>query len=140
MWRDRALQIMKEKGLSRRDVADRSKGKLTEKKVIRLLSGETKLPCIDDVNDIATALGVTLASLVSDSDLVIGDNRETTALQIELDVVKSDRDRLLHEVTQLNDRLAEVISAKTIAEHDNECMKELIRTKNKLIALMESQK
>ena len=138
MWRDRALQKMKELGYTKHDVATHSKGKLTEKKVIRLLSGETKLPCIDDVDGIAIALGMTLSELVADSDLVIGDTKANEALQIELELLKADRDRLISEVTQLSDRLATVTAEKTIADHDNECMKELIRTKNKMISLLES--
>ena len=139
MWRDCVFKKMEELGITGAEVARRSHGRLSDKKVTRMLSGEAKLPSFDDVIEIAGALGMTAEELTTGSNLVVCDNKVIEKLQIELDVVKEDRDRLTHEVTQLKDRLTEVISAKTIAEHDNECMKELIRTKNKLIALMENQ-
>ena len=50
------LRIMRQKGISRRELIERLKGKVDRTHVYRILRGETAMPTIDKVKEIANAL------------------------------------------------------------------------------------
>ena len=49
MWIDRVKEAKQKSGLSYREISIATKGKLSERDVMRLLNGEYKKPFVDDV-------------------------------------------------------------------------------------------
>ena len=58
------LRIMRQKGISRRELIERLKGKVDRTHVYRILRGETAMPTIDKVKEIANALEVDMEKIV----------------------------------------------------------------------------
>lgn len=109
MLSERIKELKKEKGLTTKDLIKLSN--LPERTVIRVLNGETKTPYADTLLGFCKALDVSLAELLSDSDLVVG-NKNLKQLQDKLDLVTSEFELLkaAHEIlknkyTTLSDEL-----------------------------------
>lgn len=123
MWIDRAKEAKKRSGLSNRDISIETKGKLSERDVMRLLNGEYKKPSVDDVITLGAALKLSPAQLFEDSSLVV----ETRASAEESNELKEKNIQLTQEIEKLKSEIA----------HKDELLKakdELIAAKDETIA------
>lgn len=119
MWIDRVKEARQKLGLSYREIASKTNGKLSERDVMRMIKGEYKKPFVDDVIDLGAALGLSPKDLFVEANLVV----ESTATAQESSKISNENEKLLAEVEQL----------KTVIEHQ----KELIEHKDKIIRLLE---
>ena len=92
MWRDRLIEIKKQKGISTKTLAERSG--LTVETITRILSPQhtkTEDPRISTIADLGRALEVELWEV-----FYMGDQSLVT-LQAEISTLKAERDNLLSE-------------------------------------------
>ena len=134
MWLDNLLEIMKEKNVSPKQLAERSN--LPPKTVTRVLSGRTTNPYIDTLDRIATALECSIADILVGTKAVIG-NSNLSTLQDDLDAViaeketiTAERDLVLADNTILKDKVRTLTS-------EIDLLKMQIMYKDKIIATHE---
>ena len=127
MWLDNLLEIMKEKNVSPKQLAERSN--LPLKTISRILSRHTANPYIDTLDRIANALECSIADILVDTKTVIG-NSNLLTLQDDLDSVIAERDLVLADNTILKDKV------KTLTS-EVELLKMQIMYKDKIIATHE---
>ena len=100
MWRDKLIEIKKEKGVSTRMIAERSG--LTVETVHRILNGKDDVkdsPRLNTIFDVCNALGVDVWEIFYFGDKSFLD------LQTEIAVLKSERDELLAESAIQKDKI-----------------------------------
>lgn len=101
MWHDNLMDMIKEKNITKQQIADR--GNLPLKTVIRVIKKETQFPTIDTLDRFATALGCTLGDILAGTRAVVGNKTlaelqdEITALSAEKETIAAERDLLLAE-------------------------------------------
>ena len=134
MWLDNLLEIMKEKNVSPKQLAERSN--LPPKTISRILSRHTANPYIDTLDRIANALECSIADILVDTKTVIGTSNLLT-LQDDLDAViaeketiTAERDLVLADNTILKDKVRTLTS-------EVELLKMQIMYKDKIIATHE---
>lgn len=115
MWIDRVKEAKQKLGLSYREISIETKGKLSERDVMRMIKGEYKKPFVDDVIDLGAALKLSPKDLFEEANLVV----ESTAAAQESSKISNENEKLLAEIEQL----------KVVIEHQ----KELIAAKDDLI-------
>lgn len=115
MWIDRVKEARQKLGLSYREIASKTNGKLSERDVMRMIKGEYKKPFVDDVIDLGAALGLSPKDLFEEANLVV----ESTATAQESSKISNENEKLLAEIEKL----------KTVIEHQ----KELLTAKEDLI-------
>jgi transcriptional regulator with XRE-family HTH domain len=108
MWIDKTKDAKQKLGISYREIANRTNGKLSERDVMKMLKGDYKRPTVDDVIVLGAALNLTPTQLFEDSSLVI-ESAETAKEAVDL----------REENKQLTD---EVESLKIQLEHKNELL------------------
>ena len=101
MWHENLLRYLKEFGVSKHQLAERSG--LPYETVKRICTGKTANPYIDTLDRISVALGITLQDLLVDTKAVVG-TKGLAELQTKLDAVVSERDLLLAENAILKDK------------------------------------
>lgn len=110
MWLDNLKDIKKEKGITTKQLAERSN--LPEKTVSRILSGNTANPYIDTLDRLATALDCKIGDILAGTNTVIGDTKLSTlqdnvvVVTAEKESVKAERDLLLKENTMLKEKVS----------------------------------
>lgn len=125
MLSERIKELKKEKNLSTKDIVRLSN--LPERTVIRVLNGETKTPYADTLLGFCKALDVSLAELLGDSDLVVG-NKNLKQLQDKLDIVTSEL-----EIVKAENEILKTKTATLSAELD--LVKMELRHKEELLAI-----
>ena len=106
MWRERIIEEMNAKGISKKLMAERMK--TTEKTVGRLLSDKSKSPYITTVLEAGSAVGLSPIELFAETGLIIGSKtvaelqEELNALNEELKLYKVDCTILEERVDELN--------------------------------------
>lgn len=100
MYRCKVAEIMKEKGISNKQLSEES-GVSTDtiSRIIHPENPEKDSPRVNTLEDICKVLGVELWEL-----FYIGD-RSFVALQAEIAILKSERDELVAKNAILNDRV-----------------------------------
>lgn len=100
MYRCKVAEIMKEKGISNKQLSEAS-GVSTDtiSRIIHPENPEKDSPRVNTLEDICKVLGVELWEL-----FYIGD-RSFVALQAEIAILKSERDALVAENAVLNDKV-----------------------------------
>lgn len=134
MWLDNLLEIVKEKNISPKQLAERSN--LPPKTITRVLSGRTANPYIDTLDRIATALDCSIGDILAGTKAVVG-NDNLSILQESLDAViaeketiTAERDMLLADNVILKDKVTALTS-------EIELLKMQIMYKDKIIATHE---
>lgn len=121
MWRDKIIEQKKQKNISTKTIAEKTK--LSEKTIGRILKGETLFPSVDTVLDIGAAVGLSERELFSEAHLVVG-NDDLVRLQTEMASLMDKCVRLEDE----NDRLRTKLAHK----------EEILAHKEKIISLYDS--
>lgn len=89
MWLDNLKELKKEKGMTTKQLAERSN--LPEKTVTRILSGNTANPYIDTLDRLATALGCSIGDILAGTKAVVG-NESLCELQENVEVVTAEKE------------------------------------------------
>lgn len=125
MWLDRLKEFRKEKGITNKQIADKTK--LPEKTVSRIFSGETDNPYVDTIQRIAMALDASLDDIFADTNVVVATEtfvevKETAnAVEADLAVISAENVSLRNEITALT--------------HEIELLQMEIKHKDDLLAL-----
>jgi predicted transcriptional regulator len=125
MWHDNLLEIIKETGMSKQQIADR--GNLPLKTVIRVVKGQTQCPSIDTLDRMATALGCTIGDILAGTKVVVGDEN-LAQLTTQLEATIAERDLVIAENAILKDKVS-ALSA------ENELLNMKLMHKEELLAL-----
>ena len=112
MWIDKTKDAKQKLGISYREIANRTNGKLSERDVMKMLKGDYKRPTVDDVIGLGAALNLTPTQLFEDSSLVI-ESAETAK-----------------EATDLREKNKQLPA-------EVECLKKQLEHKNELLAAKE---
>lgn len=93
MWRDKLIEIKKEKGFTIKMIAERTPSHITEETITRTLNSKkgTDAPRLDTLEGICAALGVEVWEI-----FYMGD-KSLVSLQAEIASLKAERDELLAE-------------------------------------------
>lgn len=100
MWRDRLIEIKKEKGMTTKFLAEKSG--ISEETLTRILNSKnikTDAPRITTLIDVCTALGIELWEIFYTGE------KSLVLLQAEIDSLKVERDTLLTDNGILKDRV-----------------------------------
>ena len=111
MWIDRVKEAKQKLDLSYREISIETKGKLSERDVMRMIKGEYKKPFVDDVIELGAALKLSPKDLFEEANLVV----ETTAAAEKSTEIKNENEKLLAEIEMLKRDLEhkiEIIAAK----------------------------
>ena len=125
MWLDRLKEFRKEKGITNKQIADKTK--LPEKTISRIFSGETDNPYVDTIQRIAMALDASLDDIFADTNVVVATEtfvevKETAnAVEADLAVISAENVSLRNEITALT--------------HEIELLQMEIKHKDDLLAL-----
>lgn len=110
MWIDRVKEAKKRLGMSSREIAAATEGKLSERDVIRLLGGEYKKPFVDDVIALGAALRLSPHELFGETHTVV-ENEKTVVdaadLQAQITSLKAEIECLKREIEH-KDKLIEM--------------------------------
>lgn len=108
MWIDKVKEAKKALGLSNRAISVETKGKLSERDVMRLLNGEFKKPFVDDVIALGAAVKLSPQQLFGDANSVV-ENASTIADIAELKLTNcalaAEKENLKNEITHKNEIL-----------------------------------
>ena len=105
MWLDNLKSLKKEKGMSTKQIVEKTG--LPEKTISRIFSGETENPRIDTLHRITTALGVYLDDIFADANVVVAHqsfaevNENAATLEIENKELKEAVALLTNEIEML---------------------------------------
>ena len=125
MWLDRLKELKKEKGITTKQIADKTR--LPEKTISRIFSGDTINPYVDTIQRIAMALDASLDDIFADTNVVVATEtfaevKETAnAVEADLAVISAENTSLRNEITAL--------------VHEIELLRMEIKHKDDLLAL-----
>lgn len=103
MWLENLKELKKSKGLSSKQIAEKTN--IPEKTVSRIFSGDTPNPYVDTLHRIVTALGGSLDDILADTKVVVGDTK-LADLNETVDVVTAELDLVTAENAVLKDKVA----------------------------------
>jgi transcriptional regulator with XRE-family HTH domain len=126
MWIDKAREARQKLGISYRETANRTNGKLSERDVMKMLKGEYKRPPVDDVIVLGAALNLTPTQLFEDSSLVI-ESAETAKEATDL---RDENKRLTSEVESLKKEIEYKDKLLAAKEEALEAYKIIVRSKH----------
>ena len=105
MWLDNLKELKKSKGMSAKQIAEKTN--LPERTVTRIFSGDTDNPYVDTLHRIVTVLGGSLDDILADTKVVVATEslvevKETleevkgtaTVMEAQRDLVKIENERL----------------------------------------------
>lgn len=125
MWLDNLKELKKTKGMSAKQIADKTN--LPERTVTRIFSGDTDNPYVDTLHRIVTVLGGSLDDILADTKVVVA-TESLIEVKENANVVEAERDLVLAEL--------EMLRAKTAAqEAEITLLKERLQHKEELLAL-----
>ena len=125
MWLDNIKELKKEKGMSIKQIADKTN--LPERTVNRIFSGDTDNPYVDTLHRIVSVLGGSLDDILADTKMVVGEKNLAT-LQEHVDTVTAERDLIVAENAILKEKVTALTS-------ENELLKMQLMHKDEIIAL-----
>lgn len=125
MWLENLKQLKKEKGMSSKQIAEKTN--LPERTVTRIFSGDTDNPYVDTLHRIVTVLGGSLDDILADTKVVVGEENLVT-LQENVDVVTAERDLIITENAILKDKVAALTA-------ENDLLKMQLKHKEEIISL-----
>ena len=101
MWHANLLQIIKEKNLTIKQIAEN--GNISEKTLIRVIKNPDKSCYLDTLGKIAKGLNCTLEDILLDTKAVVG-NESFATLQQQLQTVNAEKELLITENIILRDK------------------------------------
>ena len=104
MWLEKILEAKKEKGLSVKQISERTPSHIPPDTVNHILKCKTKAPRIDTLLEIGEAVGLTPHELFAETTSVAADFT-LVALQIELEKIKEERNRLAVENSLFREKI-----------------------------------
>lgn len=125
MWLDNLKEFKKKKGLSSKQIAERSN--LPERTVVRIFSGDTPNPYVDTLHRIAVVLDTSLDELFGDTKAVVGTQNLAT-LQSEVDELTAELDMLRAESSVKDTKLGAL-------QAENDILRMKLEHKDELLAL-----
>lgn len=125
MWLDKLKELKKEKGMSAKQIAEKTN--LPERTVSRIFSGDTDNPYVDTLRRIVDVLDGSLDYIFSEGSAVIG-NKNLKLLQDEIEVIKAERDMLTAEAAISKDKIAALTA-------ENDLLKMQLKHKDEIISL-----
>lgn len=125
MWLDNLKELKKKKGMSNKQIAEKTR--LPERTINRIFAGESDHPYADTLDLIAKALDCDLGDIFADTGAIIA-NADLIEIKETVDVVEAERDLTLVE----NDMLKTKIAALTT---ENELLKKELQHKDELLAI-----
>lgn len=105
MWLENLKELKKAKGLSTKQIADKTN--LPERTIKRIFSGDTDSPYVDTLHRIVTVLGGSLDDILADTKAVVATESVTevketaSAAEAERDAVAAENEALKEQVTAL---------------------------------------
>ena len=130
MWRENLIELKKQKGLTTKQIADKSK--LPEKTITRILSGTTANPTIDNILGIVLALDGSLDiifEIFMGTQAVLGDET-LVKLQQECDALKEEFTRVSQELSASLTTITELNLQIKLLEKEIEHKNEIISLHN----------
>lgn len=127
MWLDTLKELKQNKGMTAKQIADRSG--LPERTVKRVLSGDTANPYLDTLQRIATALGSTLDAILSDTKAVVG-TEDLATLQAELTRVTAELELVAAENAVLKGKVSTLTAENDLLRMKLEHKEEIIAIHN----------
>lgn len=127
MWLDNLKELRKEKGMSFKQIADKTK--LPERTVTRIFSGDTDNPYVDTLHRIVSVLGGSLDSIFADSKAVVG-QANLAALQTEVDRLTAENGMLAAENAVLKDKAGVLTTENDLLRMKLEHKEEIISLHN----------
>lgn len=134
MWHENLLEIIKDKKLTPKQIAEG--GNLPEKTVTRVISGKTANPYIDTLHRFSVALGCSLSDILVGTKAVVGDIN-LSALQESLDLaiaeketISAARDLALAENAILKDKVAALSAELDLTKMELKHKEEIIALHN----------
>lgn len=132
MWHENLLEIIKESGLTKQQIAE--KGNLPYETVKRVVSGKTDNPYIETLDRFAIALKCTLGDILIGTKAVVG-TKKLAELQETIDILSTEkstaiaeRDLAIAENTILKDKV-------TTLTAENDILRMQLSYKDEIIAL-----
>ncbi len=125
MWLDNLKELKKEKGMSAKQIADKTN--LPERTVNRILSGDTDNPYVDTLHRIVTVLGGSLDDILADTKVVVA-TESLVEVKENANVVEAERDLILVENEMLKTKNAALST-------EIELLKKELQHKEELLAL-----
>jgi transcriptional regulator with XRE-family HTH domain len=125
MWLENLQEIRKKKGLSVKQVADKTP--LPERTVIRIFSGETEHPYADTLDVIAKAMDCDLGDIFADTGVIVA-TAELVGIKENVDVMEAERDLTIAENEMLKSKVAALAT-------EIELLKKELQHKDELLAL-----
>ena len=125
MWLDNLKELKKTKGMSVKQIADKTN--LPERTVNRIFSGDTDNPYVDTLHRIVTVLGGSLDDILADTKVVVA-TETLVEVQENANVVEAERALILVE--------NEMLKTKNLAlTTENELLKKELQHKEELLAV-----
>lgn len=116
MWLDNLKELKKEKGMSSKQIAEKTN--LPERTVIRIFAGDTDNPYVDTLRRIVAVLGGSLDDLFAESKIVVA-SQDLVAAQEEVNRLNQELERLNQEIERLNTEIALWTTENTIIKDKN---------------------
>jgi transcriptional regulator with XRE-family HTH domain len=125
MWLDNLKELKKTKGMTAKQIADKTN--LPERTVNRIFSGDTDNPYVDTLHRIVTVLGGSLDDILADTKVVVS-NESIVELKENVDVTTAQRDLIAVENEMLKTKNAALTT-------EIELLKKELAHKEELLAL-----
>ena len=130
MWREKILEAKQQKNIKTKAIAEAIL--MSEKSVSRILTGEKKAPCIEDVIAVGAAVGLSAIELFSDTDTVIGE-KALSELHEELDKCKMELDLMRGELANASAVIADLKAKNCALTAENDILKIKLELKDEII-------
>lgn len=125
MWLDNLKELKKTKGMTAKQIADKTN--LPERTVNRIFSGDTDNPYVDTLHRIVTVLGGSLDDILADTKVVVA-TESLVELKENVDVTAAQRDLIAVENEMLKTKNAALTT-------EIELLKKELSHKEELLAL-----
>lgn len=132
MWLDNLKELRAAKGLSIKQIAERTN--LPERSVGRIFAGETPNPYVDTLHRIVNVLDGSLDAIFADTKVVVG-GANLASLQVEVENLTGETERLNNELALLGAENAVLNNKVSALTSENELLRLKLEHKEELIAL-----
>ena len=132
MWLDNLKELKKEKGMSVKQIAEKTN--LPERTVSRIFSGDTDNPYVDTLHRIVTVLDGSLDGILADTKVVVG-SADLKELQDENNKLKEELERIIAENALLSAEVATLNTSNCALSSENDMLRLKLEHKEELLAL-----
>lgn len=133
MWLDNLKELKREKGMSSKQIAEKTN--LPERTVVRIFSGDTDNPYVDTLRRIVAVLDGSLDDLFAESKIVVG-SKNLITLQDEVDKLTVENTILKAENAMLKDKVGVLTSESDLLRMKLEHKEEIISLHNYYKSIM----